>query len=163
MYLPIYPKPTSMVESDGCYVLPLKAEMRIAPGAMDQARKELVCDLWYRFACTAAKLTITEDAGVPAHAAVIGDGCGTLNAEDDYAISVTAGGLCVQGADDLGLLRGCYTLLQMICPVCLEEGKELLKKWGLPENFRGVGNCILGYAAEDPEPRERLDGRIIKV
>ena len=24
------------------------------------------------------------------------------------------------------------------------EGKELLKKWGLPENLRGVGNCILG-------------------
>lgn len=25
------------------------------------------------------------------------------------------------------------------------EGKELLKKWGLPETCRGVGNCILGY------------------
>ncbi len=27
-----------------------------------------------------------------------------------------------------------------------EEGKELLRKWGLdPEKYRGVGNCILGY------------------
>ena len=43
------------------------------------------------------------------------------------------------------------------------EGKELLKKWGLPEHFRGVGNCILGYAAEEPALKERLDGRIIKV
>ena len=26
-----------------------------------------------------------------------------------------------------------------------EEGKALLKKWGVPENFEGIGNCILGY------------------
>lgn len=43
------------------------------------------------------------------------------------------------------------------------EGKELLKKWGLPENLRGVGNCILGYAAEDPAPKPRLEGRIVKI
>lgn len=29
-----------------------------------------------------------------------------------------------------------------------EEGKALLRKWGLdPECYRGVGNCILGYPA----------------
>ncbi len=43
------------------------------------------------------------------------------------------------------------------------EGKDLLKKWGLPESYRGVGNCILGYPAEEPAPKPRLDGRIIKV
>lgn len=43
------------------------------------------------------------------------------------------------------------------------EGKELLKKWGLPERMRGVGNCILGYAKEVPEAKPRLEGRIIKV
>jgi len=43
------------------------------------------------------------------------------------------------------------------------EGKEMLKAWGLPETFRGVGNCILGYPAEEPALKERLDGRIIKV
>ncbi len=43
------------------------------------------------------------------------------------------------------------------------EGKELLKKWGLPEHYRGVGNCILGYPAEEPAAKPRLDGRIIKV
>ena len=38
------------------------------------------------------------------------------------------------------------------------EGKELLKQWGLPERMVGVGNCVLGYAAEDgirpPLPRK---------
>ena len=43
------------------------------------------------------------------------------------------------------------------------EGKALLEKWGLPERYRGVGNCILGYADEVPVPKERLGGRIIKV
>ena len=43
------------------------------------------------------------------------------------------------------------------------EGKELLRKWGLPENLRGVGNCILGYADEAPAPKPRREGRIVKV
>lgn len=43
------------------------------------------------------------------------------------------------------------------------EGKALLKKWGLPEHLRGVGNCILGYADGEPVRKPRADGRIIKV
>lgn len=43
------------------------------------------------------------------------------------------------------------------------EGKELLRKWGLPETLRGVGNCILGYADSDPVKKPRAAGRIIKV
>ena len=44
-----------------------------------------------------------------------------------------------------------------------EEGKKLLKKWGLPENLQGVGNCILGYSEENPEPKPRKEGRIVKI
>ena len=44
------------------------------------------------------------------------------------------------------------------------EGKELLKKWGLPETYRGVGNCILGYVEGDlPAPKPRKDGWILRV
>ena len=43
------------------------------------------------------------------------------------------------------------------------EGKELLKKWGLEEHLRGVGNCILGYPVEVPPARPRKEGRIVKV
>ena len=44
------------------------------------------------------------------------------------------------------------------------EGKELLKKWGLPETYRGVGNCILGYVdGERPAPKPRKDGWILRV
>lgn len=43
-----------------------------------------------------------------------------------------------------------------------DEGKELKKKWGVPENFVGIGNCILGYRdCELPEPKPRKDGYVI--
>ena len=45
----------------------------------------------------------------------------------------------------------------------LPEGKALLQKWGLPEHLRGVGNCILGYAAATTERKPRLNGRILKI
>ena len=44
-----------------------------------------------------------------------------------------------------------------------EEGKALLRKWGLREDLIGVGNCILGYADENPAPKSRREGRIVKV
>ena len=43
-----------------------------------------------------------------------------------------------------------------------EEGKALLRKWGLPEHLVGIGNCILGFAAEEPVARPRKEGRILK-
>ena len=43
------------------------------------------------------------------------------------------------------------------------EGKELLKKWGLPEHLRGVGNCILGFAKDVPPARPRKEGRIVRI
>ena len=33
-----------------------------------------------------------------------------------------------------------------------EEGKALLKKWGIEGDYLGVGHCILGYPAEAPKP-----------
>ena len=45
----------------------------------------------------------------------------------------------------------------------LPEGKALLQKWGLPETLRGVGNCILGYAAGQTQKKPRKEGRIIKI
>lgn len=44
-----------------------------------------------------------------------------------------------------------------------EEGKSLLRKWGLREDLIGVGNCILGYAEEVPAAKPRREGRIVKV
>ena len=43
------------------------------------------------------------------------------------------------------------------------EGKALLKKWGLPECLRGVGNCILGYGCGETVRKPRKEGRILKI
>lgn len=32
-----------------------------------------------------------------------------------------------------------------------DEGKELLREWGLPETLRGVGSIALGYLAAEPK------------
>lgn len=45
-----------------------------------------------------------------------------------------------------------------------EEGKALLAKWGIPDCYRGVGHCILGYPAQAPgEARARKADFIVRV
>ena len=45
-----------------------------------------------------------------------------------------------------------------------EEGKALLREWGLPETLRGVGSLALGYAAGPaPEPAKRKDNYVVRV
>lgn len=46
-----------------------------------------------------------------------------------------------------------------------EEGKEMLRSWGIPDYYEGIGNCILGYR-EDGGVREaapRKENYIVKV
>lgn len=45
-----------------------------------------------------------------------------------------------------------------------EEGKALMNKWGIGENYVGIGHCILGYAAEEmPQPKPRKENYIVRV
>ncbi len=45
----------------------------------------------------------------------------------------------------------------------MPEGKDLLKKWGLPETLRGVGNCVLGYSdGPAPAAKPRKEGWIVR-
>lgn len=45
-----------------------------------------------------------------------------------------------------------------------EEGKKLLQQWGIPSNYEGIGNCVLGYAdCENPKPLPRKDNYVIRV
>ncbi|MBE6040753.1 MAG: diguanylate cyclase [Clostridiales bacterium] len=46
----------------------------------------------------------------------------------------------------------------------MEEGKELLKEWGLPEDLVGVASMALGYADGDhPAAKPRKDGYVVRV
>ena len=45
-----------------------------------------------------------------------------------------------------------------------EEGKELLKQWGIEGEWEGIGNLIVGHInGEKPAAKERKEGRIFKV
>ena len=46
-----------------------------------------------------------------------------------------------------------------------DEGRALLAKWGIEGQWRGVGHCILGYAADGGEKpgAARKDGRVTYV
>lgn len=44
-----------------------------------------------------------------------------------------------------------------------EEGKALLQKWGIGENYAAVAHCILGYPAEQPEAKPRKEDFILRV
>lgn len=37
-----------------------------------------------------------------------------------------------------------------------EEGKALLAEWGIEGDYEGIGNCIIGYPAQElPTPKAR--------
>ncbi len=42
-----------------------------------------------------------------------------------------------------------------------EQGKAMKAKWGIPEGYVGIGNCILGYAVEEAPAKPRKEGRIM--
>ena len=45
-----------------------------------------------------------------------------------------------------------------------EEGKELKKQWGVPDEYIGVGHCVLGYRdCEYPAAKPRKEGFVIRV
>lgn len=46
-----------------------------------------------------------------------------------------------------------------------EEGKALLKKWGIEGDYIGVGHCLLGYPADGAEPaaKPRKDDYVVYV
>ena len=44
------------------------------------------------------------------------------------------------------------------------EGKAILEKAGVPAGYVGIGNCILGYAAEpEPAAKPRRNGRVFRL
>ena len=41
------------------------------------------------------------------------------------------------------------------------EGKAMMKAWGVPESYKGIGNCILGYPVEEALAKPRKEGYVI--
>lgn len=95
--------------------------------------------------------------GAPAVIVVFGDGTWPMAVKDGSLIM----GNLLNAAHAVGL-GSCW--IDRAEPVFdSEEGKALMKKWGVPEGYVGVGHCILGYPDENPEPKPRKEGYVIRV
>ena len=45
-----------------------------------------------------------------------------------------------------------------------EEGKQILADLGIEGDYEGIGNCIIGYPADEPKPAApRREGRVFKA
>ena len=45
----------------------------------------------------------------------------------------------------------------------LPEGKEILKNLGIEGEYEGIGNCIIGYADEERQPKPRKENWVYKA
>ena len=95
--------------------------------------------------------------GAPTVVVVLGDG-EKLNWLQDGSLVM---GNLMNAAASLGV--GSCWINRAMELFDMPEGKELLKKWGLPETLRGVGHCVLGYAdGPAPAPKPRKEGYIVR-
>lgn len=44
-----------------------------------------------------------------------------------------------------------------------KEGKEILRSLGIEGDYEGIGNCIIGYADDEPKASERRSNRVYKI
>ena len=123
MYLKyLYPAPKNFREDEGeRFVFGARVTARVSGLTPEEAERVRI--LWNRFSCTASELELVP--GGEGFRLDIGEGtvC-ALDPVDRYALKVTSAGVTVKGADGGGLMDGIKTLVQLICPDVLEEGRE---------------------------------------
>ena len=86
-------------------------------------------------------------------------------AKNDFLGTLDASAVCtnmLNAAYAVGLgscwIHRCHEIFES------EEGKVLLKKWGINEHVVGVASIALGYAdMEQPIPKPRRDGYVLKI
>ena len=95
--------------------------------------------------------------GAPAVCVVFGDGSWANGDRDGSLIMANL----MLAAHAVGL--GSCWINRADAMFATDEGKALMAKWGVPEGYSGVGNCILGYPDETPAPKPRKEGYVIRV
>lgn len=95
--------------------------------------------------------------GAPCVICVLADAQRSTAVEDG---SLALGNMCL-AAHSLGLgscwIHRCRQVFES------EQGKALLKKWGISGDLMGVGFCILGHPAQSKQAAPRKDGRVYYV
>ena len=122
MYLSnLYPTPKTFIENE-TERFTFGGTVTATVSGLDVLSAERVQTLWYRFSCDACELSLLE--GSEGFRFTLGRADCSLDTYDEYAIHADHAGVCVVGKDSKGLLNGIKTLVQLICPIDLTEGKE---------------------------------------
>lgn len=124
MYLRnLYPVPLSFSENEAeAFRFGAKVTARVSGISSNCAERVKI--LWKRFSCDASDLElIPEYSGVSFR---IGNCELSSDNGDYYALKVTPSGVSVTARDQKSLMDGLTTLMQLICPDVLEEGRESL-------------------------------------
>ena len=120
----LYPAPKSFRE-DGGERFVFGAQVTARLSGLDPEQAGRVRTLWRRFSCDASELSLVP--GGEGFRFEIGNGADcALEAGDHYALAAKASGASVIGRDGKALLDGIKTLVQLICPENLDEGRESL-------------------------------------
>lgn len=146
MYLNnLFPTPKSFSENDA-QRFTFGASVTAAVSGLSVSEADRVRYLWRRFSCEACRLTLTE--GTEPFTFTVGNTSCSLQAEDSYALRVDASGICVVGRDGAALFDGIKTLVQLIYPIELAEGRESFymsaaEIHDAPEvGFRAIHICV---------------------
>lgn len=154
MYLQhLYPAPREYQKGQGAYRF--GAEATACCTALGREQAERLRTLWHRFCHTGSGLTLQEsgETGFSLH---LGEAAVALRPEDRYALKATETGVALTARDEKSLIEGFMTLVQLICPDDLTEGREAFH---IPAaeihdapaiGFRAIHLCIF----PETEPRE---------
>lgn len=95
--------------------------------------------------------------GAPTVLVVLAD-AGNKNAVKDGSLVM---GNLMNAASAIGL--GSCWINRADAVFASEEGKALLKKWGIEGDYIGIGNCILGYPDEEREMKPRKENYVYYI
>ncbi len=124
MYQKIYPQPKKVTCKEGRFEFGSEVTLKISKDFAFEDSLSLMAELFKNFTCGVCKLNI-EKSHEEGFLWTLGSPQ-KIELGDDYtyAVYTDENGIAIKGKDDLSLIHGFYTLLQMIFADSLEEGNE---------------------------------------
>ena len=157
MYLTnLYPKPESFRETENIrytFGSRVTADLAVA-GNSEPSLLERMKTLWYNFSKTASVLELRIGASLDGSFRLrIGEPAENGSVPEHYEIHSDERGVLLSAANEKALMDGFTTLVQLICPVNLDEGREEFYITGTDITdkpslkFRSVHFCIFPDSA----------------
>ena len=125
MYQKIYPEPKKIICNEGCFEFGNEITLKISKDFQMEESLPLMAELFKNFTCGVCKLNVEKVHDKGSFLWTFGEPK-EVNLDDNYtyAVSTDKCGIAIKAKDDLSLIHGLYTLLQILCIDSLEEGNE---------------------------------------